>query len=94
MFASLLSIKYEDRVKGFGRFAVKHAKSLSRINCLCLKCCHSIVVNVHEFEDHSVTSQKYSIILYNRVIKLLILTRKINRKEISSHLQLSKITIK
>jgi len=57
MFASRLSKEYEDGVKEFCRFAVKHAKNPSRIIYPCLKCCHSRVVNTDELEAHLVCNR-------------------------------------
>jgi len=57
MFVSRLSKEYEDGVKEFQRFAVKHTKNPNRIICPCLKCCHSRVVNVDELGEHLVCNR-------------------------------------
>jgi len=57
MFASRLSKEYEDGVKEFCRFAVKHAKNRSRIICPCFKCYHLRVVNTNELEAHLVCNE-------------------------------------
>ncbi|XP_027337270.1 uncharacterized protein LOC113850963 [Abrus precatorius] len=62
MVADRLSEEYEDEVKGFIRFAIKHATDVNLIPCSCWCCLNMLQLNVEELEElltYNVIDEKY-----------------------------------